>query len=200
MPYLLLLTTDFTTLPALFLPCWLSLDYPATVFLSTYYVEFNRPVFDVMLCYLLWKGANQILELPGILESPAKLNSRVQQEVRYRLVDYAFQRGLSGLEKDQLLEKLAAALSIDYAALCRKRLLHLMNADEVRRALAAGHDIQLHTHRHRVSRRRELFEREIADNRQWITRTLGTVPLTCMSFPGDVWEPVERQWMKDLGD
>lgn len=180
-------------------PMLAEFGFPATVFLSTYYAQFNRPVFDVMLCYLLWKGAHKTLELPGILESPADLNAQRQQEVRYWLLDYAFQRGLSGLEKDKLLEKLAQALAIDYDALCRKRLLHLMNPEEVRQVLAAGHEIQLHTHRHRVSRRRDLFEREITDNRQWITQTLGSPPATSMSFPGDAWQPVEQQWMRDLG-
>src|SRR5580658_3264782 len=33
-----------------------SFGFPVTLYLSTYYVEYNRPVFDVMCSYLLWKG------------------------------------------------------------------------------------------------------------------------------------------------
>ena len=40
---------------------------PATVYVSSYYSFFNRPVFDTMLSYLLWKGADQTLSWPEVL-------------------------------------------------------------------------------------------------------------------------------------
>ena len=64
---------------------------------------------------------------------------------------------------------------------------------------AAGFEIQLHTHRHRVSRNRELFEREIRDNRRWIRQMIGGEERVHFSYPGGIWEPVQSEWMTDLG-
>src|SRR5881397_2476419 len=36
--------------------------FPVTVYQTSYYSSFNRPVFDIALSYLLWKGADQRIE------------------------------------------------------------------------------------------------------------------------------------------
>lgn len=187
---------DFARVAA---PILAEFGHSATVFLSSYYAEFNRPIFDIMLCYLLWKGAQQTLVLPGVLEKPIYLDGAGQLAVRDQIRAFTFRDGLTGRAKDHLLASVAAALEIDYSELCSKRLLHMMNAREVRQIHAQGHDVQMHTHRHRVSRKRELFEREIHDNRQWIRQTLGGSTPKHFSFPGGVWQPVEREWLTDLG-
>jgi peptidoglycan/xylan/chitin deacetylase (PgdA/CDA1 family) len=187
---------DFAVLAA---PILQEYNILSTVFLSTYYAYFNRPVFDIMLHYLLWKAGSRTLSLPGLLESPIQLSCEVQVQVREELRQIAFRRRMSGKEKDELLSRVAKEFDIDYEALCRKRLLHMMNAGEVRAMKAAGHDIQLHTHRHRVSRRRDLFAREISDNREWIQKATGGRVPTYLSFPGGTWQPVALDWLSDLG-
>src|SRR6266576_7208119 len=37
--------------------------FPVTLYLTTFYSYYNRPVFDVMCSYLLWKGRNKTLDL-----------------------------------------------------------------------------------------------------------------------------------------
>jgi peptidoglycan/xylan/chitin deacetylase (PgdA/CDA1 family) len=187
---------DFARVAA---PLLARFNYKATVFLSTYYAKFNRPIFDVMLRYLLWKGAGTTLVLPGFLDAPVRLDETGQRYAAETIMETAFERGMSGREKDALLARTAEELQIDYGRLCESRLFHMMNAGEVRAMKAQGHDIQMHTHRHKVSRRRELFEREIGDNREWIEReTDGPRPLH-FSFPGGVWQPVAREWLTELG-
>src|SRR6476619_869243 len=47
--------------------------WPATVYLTSYYCNYNRPVFDVMCSYLLWKGRDRMLDTTGLMAQPAKL-------------------------------------------------------------------------------------------------------------------------------
>src|SRR6185295_3597272 len=41
--------------------------WPSTVYLTSYYCDYNRPVFDVMCSYLLWKGRSTKLNLGDVI-------------------------------------------------------------------------------------------------------------------------------------
>ena len=188
--------SDFARVAA---PILAEFGYPATVYLCSYYAGFNRPIFDIMLRYLLWKGAQQSIALPGILSEEMFLDEDGQRNATEKLRAAALENQMTAGDKDKLLAEVAKVLDLDYQELCRERLLHTMNAEEVRAMNAQGYDIELHTHRHRVSRKQELFAREIHDNRQWIRQTIGGADRVHFSFPGGVWEPVEQEWLTDLG-
>ncbi|HWR51890.1 MAG TPA: polysaccharide deacetylase family protein [Bryobacteraceae bacterium] len=159
------------------LPLLREFGFPATVYLTSYYSGFNRPVFDVMLSYLFWKARGRDFEWPGVLQAPVRLDQPGRTAAAREIRDYARRSGLSGAAKDDLLAGLAARLGEDYGALCSRRVLHLMTASEVSQAAGCGIDIQLHTHRHRVSRIPERFVEEIEDNRSFITRATGINPV-----------------------
>ena len=76
------------------------------------------------------------------------------------LMDLSARDNLSGLQKNELARKLAVILGLDYAALSSKRILQIMNAQELAEVLSSGVDIQLHTHRHRTPEDETLFRRE----------------------------------------
>ena len=48
-------------------------DFPATLYLTTYYSHYNRPVFDLMCSYLLWKGRETTLDLKKFTGKDLKL-------------------------------------------------------------------------------------------------------------------------------
>lgn len=142
--------------------------YPATVYATTYYSEKRRPIFPLICRYVLWKGRHGVLDADAELgvAVAADLSNATQREVVARaVIDCADRDGLDADEKDRRAARLAALLRIDYQDLLRRRVLQAMTPDEIRRVAADGADVQLHTHRHRVPRRRDLFEREIAENR-----------------------------------
>jgi peptidoglycan/xylan/chitin deacetylase (PgdA/CDA1 family) len=59
-------------------------------------------------------------------------------------------------------------------------------------------DIQLHTHRHRTPRDRDLFLREIEDNRNHI-RDLTGKTATHFCYPSGDYDPAFLPWLKEAG-
>jgi peptidoglycan/xylan/chitin deacetylase (PgdA/CDA1 family) len=159
------------------LPILESFGFPVTLYLTTYYVEFNRPVFDPMCSYLLWKGRHkQTLEWPEVFPTPITLDGAGRLAAGAALREFALARKLSGHDKDLLLARLAERLGTDYEDLCRKRILHLITPAEARELATRQVDIQYHTHRHRVYRSRERMFAELDDNRRRIMTYTSKTP------------------------
>src|SRR4051794_1292094 len=89
-------------------PILKSFGYPVTLYFTTYYSDFNRPVFDVMCSYLLWKACGRTLEWPGVLADATQLDSTGRPSAGSQINSYAFRNRLSGKAKDELLADLAA--------------------------------------------------------------------------------------------
>ena len=180
-------------------PLLAEFGYPATVYLTTYYSDFNRPIFDVMCSYLLWKGRGRRLDWPdGLQISSLELDDAGRRAAERSIKTFAHQQGLSGRAKDELLASLAARLGIDYQALCAKRILHLMNATEAAEVARAGVSLQLHTHRHRVSIHRARFQQEIEDNRARLA-ALSSAETSHFCYPGGYHLPEFPDWLRQCG-
>ncbi len=176
-----------------------SFGYPVTLYLTTYYVEFNRPVFDPMCSYLLWKGRQkQRLEWPEVLPAPVALDDAGRQRAIETIKQFAISRKLTGREKDGLLARLAGRLDIDYEELCARRLMHLITPTEARELAARGVDLQYHTHRHRVYRSRERMFAELRDNCRRIATFTATQPRH-FCYTGGFYLPVYPMYLKEYG-
>jgi len=200
-PRSVVLTIDDGTYDAyrLAFPMLKEFGYPATLYLTTYYSEFQRPVFDVMLAYLLWKGSRKkTLMLPDLYGDPLLLDDQSRDIAVRRVKAYAIQRKLSSGEKDGLLALIAQRLDLDYEALCRKRMLHIMTREEARELAEAGFDVQLHTHRHRVYRRPERLQDEIAENARRVTAIRGTAARH-FCYPSGVYLPEFEETLSTCG-
>lgn len=181
------------------MPVLREFGFPATLYYSTYYAQYNRPVFDVMASYLLWRGRSRKFRLPGIFEGDIDLRQTDSFAVALQLREFANRTGMTAVEKDALLVNLATQLEVDYDTICRKRLLHLMTPAEAREVAARGDvSIELHTHRHRVLPDRTLFEREIIQNRQYIAAITGT-PTRHFCYPSGAYLENCPEWLRDLG-
>jgi peptidoglycan/xylan/chitin deacetylase (PgdA/CDA1 family) len=170
---------------------------PATVYLTTYYSDFQRPVFDLMLGYLLWKARERTLEWPELFGSlPLRLNDGNRAAAELEIRQRAKQNQWSGQAKDEILTQLASRLRLDYAHILRRRLLHIMTREEAGDLARQGVQFQLHTHRHRTSRNREWFEREINQNRERLAEFSATQHFC---YPGGVHFPEYPEWLRNLG-
>ena len=183
------------------LPVLQEFGFPVTVYQTSYYSSFNRPVFDVACSYILWKGADKSIDgreftgTAGLLDlSTAESRAAVCLLIRQA----AHRSGLSAEGKDELLENLAARLEVDVKRVRASRLLHLMNPDELQRVARDGVDLQLHTHRHRMPTDRALFAREISDNRNFLA-AVGQPSADHFCYPSGVYAERFLPWLSELG-
>ncbi|HVS21808.1 MAG TPA: polysaccharide deacetylase family protein, partial [Pyrinomonadaceae bacterium] len=94
--------------------------FPVTLYLTTFYTHYNRPVFDLMCSYLLWKGRNEVLDLRALTGQESRIDLRGQASQEAALAEikaFARARKMSAEDKDALLASLAAQIRVDYDAL-----------------------------------------------------------------------------------
>jgi len=180
-------------------PLLQSYGFPATVYLTTYYTFCERPVFNLICSYMLWRRRGQIIRnatklgLTGAMDLRSELG---RHKVVRGLIEMADRQLMTGLQKDGLAARLADFLGIDYGDLQARRILQLMNADEVRTIAQRGVDIQLHTHRHRTPENEELFRREIRENRARV-RDLVAHEAVHFCYPGGVYNSAFLDWLRE---
>ena len=171
--------------------------WPSTVYLTSYYSQYNQPVFDVMCSYLLWKGRQCELDVSGLLNGTVnfKLHGEVERADAVRSIrTYARREKFSAQQKDELLKKLAERLNVDYQAILAKRILHLLSVQELRELASAGVDIQLHTHRHHAPKVRDAFFVELEENRRFISK-FTKFPPDHFSYPHGLYDPCYEAWL-----
>lgn len=183
------------------LPLIREFEVPVTLYLTTFYTHYQRPVFDLMISYLLWKGRAESLQLRSLTHVDSRLNLSsfaAQESARVAILQFAHQNKFSAEEKDELAHKLARKLNVDYDLLLQKRIMQNVSSAEVAELSAAGIDIQLHTHRHRTPNDRKLFLREIEDNRQSIEAITGE-RATHFCYPSGAYRRAFLPWLKEVG-
>ncbi len=176
-------------------------SFPVTLYLTTFYSYYPKPVFDVMCSYLIWKGRGSKLDLKDLTGQhlALELSEPSRRAVALTTIqDYVQLNHLSAEEKDSLLARLASQLHVDYDDLLSKRILQIMSPDEARQLASEGVDIQLHTHRHRTPLDRTKFLREIVDNQNSILSMTGSVAKH-FCYPSGVYDDAFFTWLEEAG-
>jgi peptidoglycan/xylan/chitin deacetylase (PgdA/CDA1 family) len=174
--------------------------FPVTVYQTSYYCSFNRPVFDIACSYVLWKGARKTVEGQSFTGTPGPLDlstGPARAAACFQIRQAAQRDRMSAAEKDELVERLARALDVDWDSIRAKRLLHLMTPDELRQLVKQGVDVQLHTHRHRMPKERDLFRREILDNRRFL-EGVGQSSARHFCYPSGIYAECFLPWLAEL--
>lgn len=177
--------------------------FPATVYLTTYYSDFDGPVFGVFCAYMLWlareKGGEADLgqAVPGAASADLS-TSAGRDDALAVLNDHAMEHELTVEQRDSLIDSLAAVLDVDVRGLRQRRVLQIMSPGEARALARRGFDFQLHTHRHRVPLDRALFMREIRDNRRRLEELTGRTPIH-FCYPSGVYRAEYLPWLAEAG-
>ena len=184
------------------LPVLKDLGFPATIYISSYYVENQRFVFGMFVDYVLTNAEKRVIDLSKVnpnLTGRFRLDDAEEREQVYNQVGSYAEKFLDALGKDELCRTLAAQLGLDAAQAEERRMLKFMNSDEVASLSGMGFDVQLHTHRHRFSpSNRDEAVQEILDNRNVLTR-LGFPSAKHFCYPSGEHAPDHPGWLEELG-
>ncbi len=179
------------------------LGVPVTLYVSTYYVLDRRPVFDGACQYLLWKAwTSGKVDLKDPLDEggPPLRTAEACVQASARVSETATRQRWSSDDKHRWLERLARRLGLDWEEFLRRRFFSLMHPEEIASLDPAIADVQLHTHRHRVPEQRDLFLREIADNRRALSDCgLDPERLTHFCYPSGMYQPAFLPWLAEAG-
>jgi peptidoglycan/xylan/chitin deacetylase (PgdA/CDA1 family) len=177
--------------------------FPATIYVSTYYVERQNPVFRLAVRYLVWKSDKSESDLSdlgyvGDGNDPITLqDDSVGSGPMWQLVDYA-ERSLSEDERVQLIDRIGRHLGVDETSLSSRRILNLLTSDEIIELSELGFDIQLHTHRHRFPSNLPMAVKELEDS-QHVLRPLVKNELVHFCYPSGRMQPEHAAILKHAG-
>jgi peptidoglycan/xylan/chitin deacetylase (PgdA/CDA1 family) len=175
--------------------------FPGTVYLSTWYCGQQRPVMQGFTKYILWKGraayrGGPIWNLPG----PFDLETTEGRHQAVEQIRGAIARSKLTLDqRDEVVKEIAAQLGVDYQRARETANFIIMTPEQVaevsRNPLVS---VELHTHRHRTPLDRELFTREIAENRQRIEEMTSITPRH-FCYPSGVHDGQFVRWLGEMG-
>lgn len=126
---------------------------PYTIYVTSYYVETQQPVLNVLLRYVFFKTQVNSIAASELdlaenqqisLETAAAKNSCFSQ-VLDKLLSYS-----DRTERETYVLKVATAFAVDLSTVLQERCFHLMTAQLLSQLAVQGVDLQLHTHKHNV--------------------------------------------------
>jgi peptidoglycan/xylan/chitin deacetylase (PgdA/CDA1 family) len=176
--------------------------FPATVYLTSYHMRTQTPVFDLLLGYMLWKSGRDRLDLAWPDEATPRSFDLSTPERTEASLDALIDLGRelpSEEHRMRLHSAVADALGVDLPALLEAGLFRLMTADEAKQIQRLGVDVGLHTHRHHFPPMdMETCRREIADNRRFL-RESGIDHTEHFCYPSGIYAPHQWPVLDELG-
>jgi len=177
--------------------------FPATVYLTTYYSDYGKPIFGLLCSYVLWRARARLPQpdvapLFGTAMAWQLADAAGRARAHRDILAYVDREQLTLPEQTAFAERLTELLGDDYEAIRAKRLLTVMTRDEAAEIARDGIDVELHTHRHRTPNDHALFLREIADNRARLELIRdGVARHFC--YPSGVYRAEFLPWLREAG-
>ena len=191
----------FVDFALLALPALKKYQFPATVYLTTWYSLRNKPLFNLAVPYMLWKQRNRNIGAAPRLgwDQPPDLRTEVGRAAAWVSVQqFVKSKRMSSDDQFVLLEEIAQAVGFDYQSLVAKQLLRIMTPAEASAVAAQGISLELHTHRHRTPEDPALFIREIEENKEHVQAISGNEPRH-FCYPSGVHRPAMLPLLRQCG-
>lgn len=200
----LVITIDdgFQSVHEVALPKLRAYGYAATVYVTTYYVEHQNPIFRLVVQYMFWRSTRIVADLSGVAWSDqAEVNlsqAGEREKATWDCIHYG-ETQCSESQRVSLCEELARRLGVAFDSILASRKLHLMNVEQLRSLTDAGLNVQLHTHRHRFpSDDVQVARKEISDNRRALGEMVGG-ELKHFCYPSGLWDEKQWAWLDSMG-
>ena len=183
------------------LPVLIEHHFPATVYVTTYYVQHQNPIFRLVVQYMFWKTNKPCLDTSGLSTGPAAQldlrNAAKRDRWIWEFIEHA-ETHCPESDRIALSRQLGQRLGVDYGELVQNRALSLMTVEEVRALLANSVDIQLHTHRHRFPAEQSLALSELQDNNAVLQQITGNRGIH-FCYPSGLWSKQHWASLKEFG-
>ncbi|AMO54375.1 polysaccharide deacetylase [Endozoicomonas montiporae] len=178
------------------LPVLSCYQFPATLYVTTYYCNHQIPVVNVLLQYWLWKKPAKSLDVEydgkrfEFTGDKAAIVRSVEQTIS----------AFTDQQKMQFLKAIAASLNVDGRDITSRRF-HNANYSEIAAAASSPLvDIQLHTHTHRLPNDDAGIEREVQVNKNTLSEQLKIDSgLDHFCYPSGIWSPEQIPYLEQLG-
>jgi peptidoglycan/xylan/chitin deacetylase (PgdA/CDA1 family) len=175
--------------------------FPATLYVTSYYVEHDAAVYRLVVQYMFERTAMLWLTLTGEEWHPDGVLDLADATQKEAAVERCIRYGENADEpaRRRICQRLGQLLNVSYEDIERTRSFHLLRPTDVAALDADGIDIQLHTHRHQFSMDDfEQVRREVLDNRAALTKIVdGERRHFC--YPSGEWRACHGPWLERLG-
>lgn len=179
-------------------------NWPATLYVTSYYPEKDAPVVNVMLGYL-FSGIAEVSKARATLERDIPQLDLTRVVDVDGLVDAVLLHldAIEGMDaRMQRVRRIAATLGLDVETSIADRRFHLMSPDELADARRKGIDLQLHTHRHRMyDFDADRLNDDLVTNRTWLASRTGcdTAALRHFCYPSGVHDEAAFDTLRKAG-
>ena len=179
-------------------PMLKAFGFPATLYMTTYYMTQTNPIFRHAVRYAFWKTAKRIPHVSDLIDGSGIALADTASEAgsdMWALIAHG-ENELDEPGRVALARWLCFRLDVDYDELARSRRLSLLTGPEVADLCRFGIDVQLHTHRHRLSVADA--RREIQDNRAALSSACRST-LQHLCYPSGIWSEAVWPILADEG-
>ena len=177
-------------------------NYKATLYLTTYYVTHQRPIFNIALAYLFFKSEKKSFDITFLNGESRTFATKDNKAKNSLEVINEYAKGLDEHQQNQLINNIGLQLQVNMELIFDQRIFHNMNPSELKALDKGGvFDIQLHTHCHHLSDDDNSVEYEIQKNRRIISDIISKPEDTLVHFcyPSGIWNKKHLILLKTNG-
>ena len=175
--------------------------FPATIYVTTYYVSTQIPLINILVAYVAWKAPIRLADASSILPGESGMidlgDPQARHQLASRVTDYC-DRQLPPERRLAMCREYARALGVDLSFVDRGAF-RLMNVDTLRQLSSEGFDIQLHGHRHRATVGPSSDTNYEIDRNRQVLRECSKRPLVHFCYPGGNFSPGQIDVLRGLG-